>query len=646
MSAPKRQREVFTGLRGRDGSTADAIEIPAHKALECLNVDFYRAALGRKRGGASAFSLSGSGLSGVISAGCRHVPGADLTAAELWLIDSAGTVARYAAGAWSNPTLKDAITGNAWDVQMVSFNGKLFFCYKSAVDRLHVWDPTTGDIRRTGLATPAAPSVANTGAGTYAATARWYKQAYRYKSGSSIQRQSEWSEAVAFTPSGTGTAARVTKAASISEGETHWVVAGAAEVSGPFYELSEIAVGTTTYDDSAAPSSYSGNTAISTAGAHANWTSVKCLLTDSNRLLGAGSHASGGKNNRLWISGIPGTTSAAFFDEETVPTTIAPIDFDENDTGFITGLGGPVENQIIVFKSSQRWRLIPTSIAETPYRRKPISKVVGSLRQQAIVMAEDEAGNPALYDLSPVGPYRLGPNGMARLVWDIKDIWDTVNLGATTVTAHGVFHADKHQIWWWIATGALNEPAVKIVFDTRLGRVVEAGSVRDGWAKHTGESAKARCSFLFSNTVGATTSRDLKPYIGQHGGNTRLWKCDTSDTDDAGTAFQALITFPDRHFGGIDRKCQTFEPLVLGSVGSHTLTASFSRDYGAETRTATVAMAAEVGAETRILKTIEAGFTADAVAVSMAIGDGSAVASAWSLAAVVLPYEAREAVTA
>jgi hypothetical protein len=169
--------------------------------------------------------------------------------------------------------------------------------------------------------------------------------------------------------------------------------------------------------------------------------------------------------------------------------------------------------------------------------------------------------------------------------------------------------------------------------------------LRDGWAKHTGESAKARCSVMFSTTIGATMSRDLKPYIGQHGGNTRFWKCDTSDTDDAGTAFQAYLDFPDRHFGGIDKQCQVFEPLVLGAAGSATITVSLIRDYGEETRTATTSMAAG-GSETRVLRQVEAGFTADAKAVKVRVGDGSAVASSWTLDAVVVPYEPRESIAA
>lgn len=651
MAGSQRKFLEYSGIRGRDGSTASTFKIPDYKALEAVNVDFYRASLGRKRGGADDVfaSTTGETTTGIESALIRHVPGNSETAAELWKVNDAATpiVQRLTGGTvWASPTLKDNIETRPMDVTSASFNGKLYLAFNSTVDRLHVWDPTSAEVRRTGLATPAAATVANTGAGTYAATQRWYKVVYTEQRSGSAVRRSELSAFVAFTPSGTGTAARVTKPAAITEGETHWELYGAASEAGPYYLLATTVVGTTTYDDSAAPSSYSNNAAAPTVGKNTGWTSARYLISDGNHLLGAGSWETGGLNNTVWVSPVLGTTSSAFFDDEVVPTGIAnKVEFDENDGGFITGLAGPLENQIIVLKYRQLWRMIATGAADRPYRRKPISKVVGCIRQQAAVMAEDDAGNPALYFLSHKGPYRLGVGGLEFLGRDVQDLWDTVNLAASNVTCHGVYHADKHQVWWWIATGANNDPDTKLVFDTELGKAYEDNVVRDGWAEHGGASATARCSVMFSNTLGASMSRDLKPHIGQSGASGRLWKCDTTATDDAGTAFQASLTFADRHFAGLHRKCQVFEPIVLGSAGSHTIRASFSKDYGLATHTADVTMTAD-GSETRVAKAIEAGFTGDAKAVAVTIGDASAVASSWTLDALSIPYEVREHVSA
>jgi len=175
------------------------------------------------------------------------------------------------------------------------------------------------------------------------------------------------------------------------------------------------------------------------------------------------------------------------------------------------------------------------------------------------------------------------------------------------------------------------------------GDVDGARGVRDGWSKHTGASASARCSVMFSNTIGATMSRDLKPYIGQHGGNGRLWKLDTTASDDAGTAFQAYVDYPDQYLGGPDRNCATDTAYIIGTVGSHTLRVTLTGDYGLQARTADVSMAA-AASETRARRKLEDSAIADGVgAVRARIGDASATASGqWIWDALVIPYEDRE----
>jgi hypothetical protein len=650
---------IYTGLRGRDGSTTAQIEIPEHKAKECLNVDFFQAALARKRGGATdAFALTTSeNTSSVTSALIRHVPSADETLAELWMVTGAATpiVQRLAAGtAWASITVGDAIATRPQDVWGVSFNGKLFLFYDSTQDRGHVYDPaiSTTALRRTGLTTPsAAPTVANTGSGSYAATQRWYRVREVILVSSVTVLISEASAAVAFTPSGSGTAARVTKPSDMGEGATHWrLEASATSSDGPFYILATTVVGTTTYDDSAATTAYSNGTPTEVAGDYTRPSSFKYGIADGARLLMAGPNEAGIDPSSVFFTTVLGssraeTGGASYYDDERVPTS-NKIPLDPKDGGEITGFGGPFENQVIAFKYRQVWRLIPTGIEDDPYRRKAVSKVVGSIRQQAVVMAEDESGNPTLYWLSHLGPYRFNlQQGLSKLVWDVQDIWSTVNLAATTATCHGVYHSDRHQIWWWVSVSAENEPTTtKLVFDTRLGRMTQAGDVRDGWSKHTGETAKARCSVMFANTLGATVSRDLKPYIGQNGGNGRLWKLDTTDQDDAGTAFQGLVTFPDRHYGGLDHACAVRTPIVLGTAGSVTITVGMTPNYdSAAQQTGSVSMVA-TGSETRVLRAVEGVELGDEIyAAAVSVGDGAAAATAqWTLDALIVPVERRQ----
>lgn len=645
MADAQRKAMVFSGLRGRDGSNASDLEIPATRAREVINCDFYRALFARKRGGSlNVATTGGTAFSGTIAHLSRFVPGADDTAAQFFGIDSTGLVKRLAAGtSWADVTLKDAITGSPHDVVTATLNGKHFFAYKSAVDRLHVWDGST--IRRVGLATPAAPTVANGGgAGAYAATPRTYKQAYTVQVAGVTVRRSELSAAVSFTPSGADTNATITKSAAISEEETHWEIYGAATSGDTTYKLLfTTVVGTTTVADTTAPASYSG-TAPPTVGINTVPTSAKYLMSDGSRLLLAGAHASGGKNNRVWFTPVLGSSDVG--DDERIPETTDlknRIDLDENDGGFITGLAGPLEGYPFVEKYAQKWRLIPTGDVDAPYIPRAIQKTngIGNVAHKALVMAEDEAGRPALYSWSPVGGcYRMGARGLQHCNNDNQDL--TVNLGASNVVVFGEYYRALKQVWYWIATGSSNDPDTLLVFDVEKGEEVEQGDVRGGWSRYNGGIAAARCAAMFSNTLGASMSRDLKPYIGRTS-NTHLWKADTG-TDDNGTTFQAYVDLPTKHPAGLDRKCAIQNPYVLASAESQTLRVTLTADYGAVTARTDDESFTPAGSETRLLKRFEGVEAADAMAIQVRVGDAAAISNGWTIDAVLVPYEARELV--
>jgi hypothetical protein len=660
MSRGQGEVAVYTGIRGRDGSTTAPVEIPTTKAVECLNVDFYRTALARKRGGASDAFLdtTSENISTTYAALARHVPGSDEMAAEAWLLTYANppVLQRLAAGTvWATITVGDAaaFTTDLYQAVFLTFNGKLYVFYNSAVDFLHVYDPDTSTtaLRRTGLAAPgAAPTVANTGAGSYAAVLRYYRSRETIRVSSNTVLRSEASSTVSFTPSGTGTAARVTKPADGGQSATHWELEVAVSGSGPWYLLATTVVGTTTYDDSTATTDYGSLTAAPETGDYLRLGSFRYGIADGARLLvGGGSYESGTLDpSSVYYTPVLGTTSSVYYDDERLPSTNR-IPLDPKDGGGITGFGGPFEHQVVVFKYRQLWRLIPTGVADDPYRAKAVSKAIGSLHQRLVVMGEDDIGNPTLYWISHLGPYRYNPQyGLVKLTWDVQDLWDRVNLEATSLVGCGVYHADLHQVWWWLALDGANTPTHKLVFDTRIGRVVssETGtSVRDGWALHTGDSAAVTCAAMLPETFGASMARMLKPYIGQSAAAGRLWRCDTAATTDVGTAFQGLVTFPDRHFGGVDRQCSLHAPLVLGAVGAYSVSVTYSEDYALRTRTGSVSLAAS-GTETRALRAVEGLAVGDvAHAVGLSVGDASALDTPqWALDAVVVPYEARDTV--
>jgi hypothetical protein len=493
-----------------------------------------------------------------------------------------------------------------------------------------------------GRATPAAPTAADSGAGSYAATARRYRVRWTKRVGSVTVMRSEPSASLSFTPSGGGTAARVTRPTLPGEVETHWELE-AAEATGLFYLIATTAVATTTYDDSADPVTYQDGTESADAGLYTNWTSVKYLLTDGNRLLGAGSWESSGKNNRVYFSPVLGTLDVG--DDERVTNTTDQknyIDINENDGGFITGLAGPLQGSIYVFKYRQIWKLVPTGQLASPYRTFQISPRVGAINQKSILDAQDYLGNPAIYFLSQRGPCRVGVEGLEYLGRDVEDIWRTVNIGATGVVGFGIYHPDKNQVWWWVATGSSNSPDTLIVFDIMQGKAADGERVRGGWSKFTGEIAEARCAVMFSNTLGATMSRDLKPYIGSSDSTALMLKADTTDQTDNGTAFQAYIRSRPYTPAELATNFGFQEGYLVGKAASGvTVRLTVIKNMGTESITSDVLLTPDAS-ETYMLKKFDAEQLSEAWCAQIQLGDGSAVASAWTLEGFLVPVMVQE----
>lgn len=631
-------------LDGRNGADPP-ISLPDNQAVEMLNVDRHDGLIGRKRGGADAVTeTGGTAFSSGMQSLFRHVPGADETAAELWGIDGAGTpiVKRMTGGtSFANVTLDDAIATKPQDVVGASLNGKLYLAYDSTQDRLHCYDPSLGSarVRRVGIAPGSnAPTMANTGAGTWAAVLRYYRVRWWQMDGTRVVRKSEPTPSGSFTPSGTGTHTRITQPTVPGEGETHWSVEVSSDAS-TWYGGTRTAIATTTIDDNFALTAFT--VSVEASGYFGLFPSVKYLLADGNRLLGAGAWessgtTSGGKGSRVWFTPVLG--SADLGDDERVPNQTTQknwVDVNENDGGAITGMGGPIFGVPYAFKYRQAWKLNPTGDVSAPYLpRKIADGVYGAISHKTIVTAKDQQGNPALYFLGPEGPCRIviteGRSTPQYLGRDVEDIWSTINLAASTVVAHGLYHPDKHQVWFWIATGSSNDPDTKIVFDVLLGRFTEGERVRGGWFKHTGNSAGARCSVLMSNTLAASMSRDLKPYIGRSSG-TAIWKLDTSTTNDAGTNFQGYVTSKPLPIAQLGTKVGMGQSTLLAKAASGvTMTQTLDRDFGLETRTSSVLLTASAS-ETRVVKKFEASEIAQADTVQVTLGDSAAADNAWTL---------------
>lgn len=399
------------------------------QTIEADNCAWLGEAALQMRLGSADEDLTGSGLTGELQWLFSFLP-SDGAAEELWAAaNNAGTVAmaRRVSGTWSPVVMSDAANASSLPfMQGAVLNGKLFIAYDSSVNRLHVWDGTS--LRRVGLSKPSAPSVADTGAGSYTNTARRYRVSMRIKDGDDIIAESELSDATSFTPSGSGTAARVTKPTTV-DSATHWVIWGLIGSSGDVYdlyeELTELAVGTTTYDDSTAPASYDGDFPPE-LGQNIPPPSAKYILSDGSRLLMGGRWETSGaadetepKVNRVWFTRNLGETDRG--DDESIPNALTQVNrVDVGDAGGLTGLGGPLFSSIYVFKSRVVYKLRPTGDPVSPYAVLSVSTTCGAVDQRVICAATNESGaQEAIFFADEHAAYRISDGGLSDVGFNI-----------------------------------------------------------------------------------------------------------------------------------------------------------------------------------------------------------------------------------
>lgn len=649
------QRTVIADLSGgRNG--VDAPTSPrfrANQVSDAVNMDWYQTTFGRKRNGSSASDVSfssGGPFTGHLSFLCRHVPGTDPTAAEEWAIDDAGVVGRKAgATSFSAPTLIDAITGNAWDIESVSFDGKWCVAYKSSQARFHCWDTST--VRRAGINPGGAgPSLADSaGAGTYPATTIYCRVRYTKQSGGVTVLRSEPTPVTTFTPSGTKAGVAITRPTPPGEGETHWEIELSTD-NASFYVLygditganAAIAIATTAQgllDDPTTFSTFGVPDAVGMYSLHKSYIHV---AADQNRLLGFGSYTSSDPQNRVWIGAVLGSRDVG--DAERLDTTgIYYYDLDEKDSGIPMGLAGPVFGNFYAFKDRQVWELAATGSTSAPYSQRALSKEIGLVSPKAVARGDDALGNAALYWLSHRGFYRYGVMGLEYIGLGVEDLilgpTSTINLAASKVVAHMVYHPDKWQIWCWFATGSSNDPDTLVIYDVRTG----------GWSRFTGTGiAGARCSAMLPKTLAASMSRDLLPYIGLSGTANKITQCDdASATDDSGTTFQAYLDLKPIEPGGPGFYGTVGDALLLAKAATGvTITAGVKPDFASTYQKTGTALLTATGTETRVVRRLEDSNLTGASFVQYRLGDGSAVSNAWSLDRLVIPYQQDEPVSA
>lgn len=600
---------IIGSLRGGVNNYDPSIAISDDQCTVAQNVELSRSMLGERRQGTDAIDLPAS-----ITAHdrvpflCRHLPTADVTAAELWVLGVTGTASSTLARkttSWSDVTVSDAatLTGfSQYQWNAVSFHGKLFVAYDSALDRLHVWDGTS--LRRVGLAEPAAPTGANTGAGTFSGT-RYYRVRYTVQAAGVTTRRSEPSDALTFAPSGTGTGVIVTKPAAISEGETHWELEASTD-NVNFYVLATTLVATTTVTDSTAiTTGYSAFTLSEDTGDYALIGSGKYLAADDDRLLIAGSWEAAALESRVSWTPVNGADGVG--NDERLETDVDPfVDLDGYEGGPITGMASTSAGTVWVFKFNHIYKLVRSGLRTRSYDIVTITKSRGAIHG-SVVAGLDQLGRPCVYFLDPaVGPCRAGSGGIMRCGADVNTSWNLKNLEATKVVCSSLYYGANKQVIWNFATGSSNVPDLSIVLHTNETRETDDG-IRRGWVTWTGNRTKALTMSLYSSNIDDNTARNrtLVPFIGVEGLGL-VHRCDTGNADNAVTYSARIVTKPHTLKTLLHKFGVMMGALLAKAVTGAKVDVKVIRDFALET-TITISDVTfdAAGSETDVIKVLD-----------------------------------------
>src|SRR6185312_16065401 len=170
-------------------------------------------------------------------------------------------------------------------------------------------------------------------------TTRFYRVRYVVKSGTTILRQSEPSDTVTFTPSGTGAGATITKPASIGEGETHWQIEASFDDAN-FYIIATEPVATTTFNDenpNTIPYSDIGDLDDTDIGSNVPLPAARLVGVDDDRLTLGGSFVNTDLDSRvMWT---PVKNDPGLGNSERIPADTDNFrDLDTKEGGGLTGI--------------------------------------------------------------------------------------------------------------------------------------------------------------------------------------------------------------------------------------------------------------------------------------------------------------------
>lgn len=606
--------------------------LPSGFAASAVNVDLSAHALMRPRAGTA--TVSGATGEAFNMATIRNGGTETLWVFSDWLTGTPSAAYLPSGGSFTSVSLIDTPAFNGLDVEQciaVAHNGKVFLAYNSAANRLHVWDGTS--VRRVGLAPSAAATVANTGAGAYAAILRYYKIQWRIFNGTTgvTSATSELSPVVSFTPSGAGTAARVTKPTT-PDGATHWCVYGSSDGT-TYYNLTGILpVATTTYDDPTLPVAYSGGVIAPEAGLYVPPPSAKFLATNGERIFMAGAYettAGTGETTpsarRVWFTRPLGVTDAG--DDESITLTGASrywIDIDNEDGSPLTGLLSTLDGSVYAGTATSLWRLYDTGQADEPIRAERVVAGVGP-RTQTLMTATDTVDGAMVYFAAFDGPYRYSPStGVQYLGSDWVVLDSSVGNANAPRLRFCQFDPESRRIFWGLLDDNSSAYSKVRVLDPSLLRVVD-GVWRGGWSLHSyGYATRLQCAAVFGGKIhfGGASS----------GVSALIFKNDPTVSTDGGNAYTCSLTTPDVMFGDGSVNVRTEDPYIWKRRNlSVSLVASRDRGGSGNTVSVTAANESIGGGETSWhRKKVEGLVQADAGSLSFELAVTTPIVNATS----------------
>jgi hypothetical protein len=309
-----------------------------------------------------------------------------------------------------------------------------------------------------------------------------------------------------------------------------------------------------------------------------------------------------------------------------------------------------VLGSFFAFKFYQIWRLTATGTPSQPFRADAISKNVGAITQRAIVVGEDENGDPCLYFMSHRGPYRWGTNGLDYIGKGVEDLilgpTSTIYVtGQDNRLAHCIYHRDKRQVWFWVTTasGAFTGSRACLIYHIPT----------NSWSRFLGNDSgtfpnsieKQGASMMFANTVGSVMSMDNKPYgsyVGGAGAKIIKWD-DSTSTTDVGDQFQGYVRTRAYEVGGPSQDAEVTDAQLVG-VGSSQINVLTVPDFGASpSKGGTAFSFAPVGSEPRVIRRAEDTTLSGAQFYQWLVGDyPSPSVATWNIDRLVVGTKSHE----